>query len=112
MVVTDREALQPARVGLEIAAALWRLHGEQFDKQTSERLLGSRADFARAKAGEDPAAIAAGWAAAEAGWRRLRAKYLLYPVGRSFSSAEWRPRRRPTGCCGRAPAPATAAAGR
>ncbi len=79
MVVTNREALQPARVGLEIAAALWRQHGDQFDKKTSERLLGSRADFARAKAGEDPAAIAAGWAGAEAGWRRLRAKYLLYP---------------------------------
>jgi uncharacterized protein YbbC (DUF1343 family)/CubicO group peptidase (beta-lactamase class C family) len=78
-VVTSRDALQPARVGLEIAAALWRLHGEQFDKKTSERLLGSRADFARAKAGEDPAAIAAGWAGAEAGWRRQRAKYLLYP---------------------------------
>ena len=79
LVVTNREALQPARLGLEIAAALWRLHGEQFDKRTSERLLGSRADFARAKAGEDPATIAAGWAEAEAGWRRLRAPYLLYP---------------------------------
>ena len=78
-VLTNRDALQPARVGLEIAAALWRQHGDQFDKRTSERLLGSRADFARAKAGEDPAAIAAGWAGAEAGWRRLRAKYLLYP---------------------------------
>jgi uncharacterized protein YbbC (DUF1343 family) len=78
-VVTNRDTLQPARVGLEIAAALWRLHGDQFDKRTSERLLGSRADFARAKAGEDPAAIAAGWASAEATWRRLRAKYLLYP---------------------------------
>ena len=35
--------------------------------------------LARAKAGEDPAAIAASWAGAEAAWRRLRAKYLLYP---------------------------------
>ena len=70
-------------VGLEIAAALWRLHGDQFDKRTSERLLGSRADFARAKAGEDPAAIAAGWAEAEAGWRRLRAQVPALPVGLS-----------------------------
>jgi uncharacterized protein YbbC (DUF1343 family) len=79
MVVTNREALQPARVGVEIAAALWRLHGDLFDEKTSERLLGSRSDFARARAGEDPAVIVAGWATAEAGWRRLRAKYLLYP---------------------------------
>ena len=33
--------------------------------------------LARARAGEDPAAIAASWAGAEAAWRRLRAKYLL-----------------------------------
>ena len=79
MVVTNRDALQPVRVGLEIAAALWKLHGDQFDMGTTDRLLGSRADFARVKAGEDPAAVAAAWAAAEARWRRLRAKYLLYP---------------------------------
>ncbi|MGD9905104.1 MAG: exo-beta-N-acetylmuramidase NamZ domain-containing protein [Vicinamibacterales bacterium] len=79
MVVTDRDALAPARVGIEIASALWRLHGDAFDKKTSERLLGSRADFARLRAGEDPAAVAAGWAGAEAAWRRLRAQYLLYP---------------------------------
>ena len=79
MVVTNRETLQPARLGVEIASALWKLHGDAFDKKTSERLLGSRADFARLRAGEDPAAIAAGWAGAEAGWRRRRAKYLLYP---------------------------------
>jgi hypothetical protein len=41
-------------------------------------LFGSKADLARIKAGDDPARIAAGWAAAEAAWRRLRAKYLLY----------------------------------
>jgi hypothetical protein len=30
------------------------------------------------KAGDDPGAIAASWAAAEAHWRQIRAKYLLY----------------------------------
>jgi hypothetical protein len=30
------------------------------------------------RAGDDPAAIAASWGAAEARWRLLRAKYLLY----------------------------------
>ena len=31
------------------------------------------------EAGDDPAAIVASWAGAEAAWRRLRAPYLLYP---------------------------------
>ncbi|MEP7118152.1 MAG: serine hydrolase, partial [Acidobacteriota bacterium] len=79
LVVTGRGDLQPARVGLEIAAALWKLHGDRFDPQTTARLVGSAAALARAKAGEDPAAIAASWAGGEAAWRRLRAKYLLYP---------------------------------
>jgi uncharacterized protein YbbC (DUF1343 family)/CubicO group peptidase (beta-lactamase class C family) len=78
-VVTNREQLQPVRVGLEIASALWRLHGDQFDPKTTARLVGSAAVLARAKAGDDPAEIAASWAAAEATWRRLRAKHLLYP---------------------------------
>ena len=73
-----REALQPTRVGMEIASALFRLHGDQFDVKTSERLVGTPTPLARAKAGDDPAAIVASWAEAEAAWRRLRAKYLLY----------------------------------
>ena len=79
MVVTNREQLQPTRVGIEIASALFRLHGDQFDVKTSERLVGTPTALARAKAGDDPAAIVASWAGAEASWRRLRAKYLLYP---------------------------------
>ena len=78
-VITNRDQLQPVRVGLEIASALWKLHGDQFDPKTTARLVGSASALARAKAGEDPAAIAASWAGAEANWRRLRAKHVLYP---------------------------------
>ncbi len=78
MVVTSRDQLQPTRVGMEIASALYKLHGEQFDVKTSERLVGTPTALARAKTGDDPAAIVASWADAEASWRRLRAKYLLY----------------------------------
>jgi uncharacterized protein YbbC (DUF1343 family)/CubicO group peptidase (beta-lactamase class C family) len=78
MVVTNREQLQPTRVGIEIASALYRLHGDQFDVKTSERLVGTPTALARARAGDDPVAIVASWAGAEAAWRRLRAKYLLY----------------------------------
>jgi uncharacterized protein YbbC (DUF1343 family) len=78
MVITNRTMLQPVRVGLEIAAALWKLHGDAYRMETTDRLLGSRTSLERAKAGEDPARIASSWAVAEARWRQLRAKYLLY----------------------------------
>jgi uncharacterized protein YbbC (DUF1343 family)/CubicO group peptidase (beta-lactamase class C family) len=78
MVIADREALRPVRVGLEIAAALARLYPRDFKIEAAERLFGSRAALQRVQAGEDPAAVAASWAGDEARWRLLRAKYLLY----------------------------------
>ena len=78
MVVTDRAALRPVRLGLELASMLHKLYGARFEVEAAERLLGSREGIARIRAGDDPAAIAASWAAGEARWRLLRAKYLLY----------------------------------
>lgn len=77
-VITDRDALQPVRLGVEVASALVRLYGPQFDLDKAFTLLGSRDTVARIRGGEDPASIAQTWAAGEARWRRLRAKYLLY----------------------------------
>ncbi|MFA5910750.1 MAG: exo-beta-N-acetylmuramidase NamZ domain-containing protein [Vicinamibacterales bacterium] len=78
MVITNRAALQPVRVGLEIAGALFTLFGEKYQLENTDLLLGSRDSLERVKRGEDPAAVAARWGADEARWRRLRAKYLLY----------------------------------
>jgi uncharacterized protein YbbC (DUF1343 family)/CubicO group peptidase (beta-lactamase class C family) len=78
MVVTNRTALAPVRVGLEVAAALSTLFGDKYQLENTDRLLGSRESFERVKRGEDPAVVAATWSGAEARWRRLRAKYLLY----------------------------------
>jgi uncharacterized protein YbbC (DUF1343 family)/CubicO group peptidase (beta-lactamase class C family) len=78
IVVTDRAALRPVRLGAEIAAALHKLYGTRYELESAERLFGSRDGLTRIRAGEDPAAIAASWAAGEARWRLLRAKYLLY----------------------------------
>jgi hypothetical protein len=78
LIVTNREALQPVRVGLEIASALYRLYGEKFDLDAAHTLFGSKQVLARVRAGEDPAQIAASWSADEARWRLRRAKYLLY----------------------------------
>ena len=78
MVITDRMALRPVRVGVEIASALSRLYGWQFQLEKAERLFGSNEGLTRIRAGEDPVAIASAWSAGEARWRLKRAKYLLY----------------------------------
>jgi uncharacterized protein YbbC (DUF1343 family)/CubicO group peptidase (beta-lactamase class C family) len=78
MVITNRSALQPVRVGLEIAAMLSTMFGEKYDFSTTWRLFGTADPLERVKRGEDPAAVTARWSADEARWRRLRAKYLLY----------------------------------
>ena len=78
IVITDRLALRPVRMGVELAAALVKLFPNQFEIDLARRLFGSAAGLQRVKAGDDPAAIATSWAAAEARWRLLRARYLLY----------------------------------
>jgi len=78
IVVTDRNAVRPVRVGVEVASALVKLFPGKFEIDSSLRLFGSAAGLARIKAGDDPAAIAASWNAGEARWRLMRAKYLLY----------------------------------
>ncbi len=78
LIVTDRDALRPVRLGVEIAAALHERHGAQFEIDRTLRLLGSLEILQRIEDGEDPAAIAAAWAAAEQAWRARRAPYLLY----------------------------------
>lgn len=78
MVVTDRMALRPVRVGVEIASALNKLYGSRFELEAAERLFGSKEGLTRIRAGEDPATLAAGWSVGEARWRLTRAKYLLY----------------------------------
>ena len=78
MVVTNRHALQPVRVGIEIASALFALHRDKYDPGNMWRLVGAESIVERIKQGEDPGAIAASASADEARWRRQRAKYLLY----------------------------------
>ena len=78
MIVTDRSAVRPVRVGVEIAAALNKAYGAKFELESAERLFGSKEGLERIRAGMDPTELAASWAAGEAQWRRLRAKYLLY----------------------------------
>jgi uncharacterized protein YbbC (DUF1343 family) len=78
LVVTDRLALRPVRLGIELASALSKLYGAKYELEPAERLFGSHDGITRIRAGEDPMAIAGSWSAAEGRWRLIRAKYLLY----------------------------------
>ena len=78
LIVTDRDGLHPVRVGVEIASALIAIYPSQYQLESAAHLLGSRETLARSKTGDDPAASPRRGAQAEAQWRLLRAKYLLY----------------------------------
>jgi uncharacterized protein YbbC (DUF1343 family) len=78
MIVTDRDRLRPVRVGLEIAAALSKIHGPQFKLEDAAALFGSKATLEQIRAGADTASIVGLWRSDEETWRLTRAKYLLY----------------------------------
>jgi uncharacterized protein YbbC (DUF1343 family) len=78
LMITDRNAMRPLQVGVELASALYRQGGDKLELEKSLRLIGSPAVLARIKSGDDPAQIVAGWANDEGRFRLLRAKYLIY----------------------------------
>ncbi len=78
MIVTDRAAIHPVRVGVEVAAMLHKLYGAKYELEAADKLFGSKEGLAQIRAGADPIEIVNSWAASEAKWRLLRARYLLY----------------------------------
>ncbi|HSK10939.1 MAG TPA: DUF1343 domain-containing protein, partial [Vicinamibacterales bacterium] len=78
LIVTDRQAMRPVRVGIEVASAIHKLYGDRFQIDPNLRLIGAESTIVAIKRGDDPARIAASWAADEGRWRLLRMKYLVY----------------------------------
>jgi uncharacterized protein YbbC (DUF1343 family)/CubicO group peptidase (beta-lactamase class C family) len=78
MMITNRAVLQPVRVGIEIAGALFSLYGRKYEPNNMWRLVGSEEIVNRIVQGEEPASIVARFNADEARWRQRRAKHLLY----------------------------------
>jgi uncharacterized protein YbbC (DUF1343 family) len=76
--ITDRDAARPVRIGVEIASALVTLFPASFRIEPAARLFGSTDGLARISARDTATSISTTWAATEARWRLLRAKYLLY----------------------------------
>jgi len=76
--LTDREALDTGRLGVELLSALWKLYPSHFRLERTIRLLGSSRTMARIRAGDDPVKIVEGWREELEAFRKLRATYLLY----------------------------------
>ena len=78
VVLTDRDALQSLRMGIEIASALTKLNPGRFETANMNFLVGNAATVKQLVEGGDPAAIVASWDKQLAIFHKVRAKYLLY----------------------------------
>jgi uncharacterized protein YbbC (DUF1343 family) len=78
LTITDRNAIDSIRTGLEIADALHRLYPERFEVTKLMDLLASQTTVDALIAYQAPASIIAGWDSDLAEFRALRTKYLLY----------------------------------
>ena len=76
--ISNREALRPMRVGLEIADALHRLYPKNFELEKIVLLLGSKSTVERLALGDSPEAVIRDWTPDLDKFRAVREKYLLY----------------------------------
>ena len=78
LTITDRNAFDSIRTGLEIADALHRRYPERFEVTKLMDLLASQTTLDALIAYQAPASIIASWDSELAQFRALRAKYLIY----------------------------------
>jgi uncharacterized protein YbbC (DUF1343 family)/CubicO group peptidase (beta-lactamase class C family) len=79
IMLSDRTALNAPLLGIELAGALHQLYPERFRIERTLGLIGSRATLEAIEHGVDPRIVAARWDTELEAFKRLRAKYLLYP---------------------------------
>jgi uncharacterized protein YbbC (DUF1343 family) len=77
-VITQREAFNSARLGVEIGAALEKLYPGKLPWERNEKLIGTRALAAAVRAGEDPRAITAKWDEDLRAFLARRSRFLIY----------------------------------
>ena len=77
--LTDRDALDAPELGIELIAALRRLHGSAFQAERTVGMIGSRDVLQLLLSGADPTAVAAAWKPGLAAFSRIRQAYLIYP---------------------------------
>jgi uncharacterized protein YbbC (DUF1343 family) len=77
-VITNRDAFNSTRLGLELAAALLNLYPGKLRLSANEKLIGSRKTIRELEAGRDPRLIAQRQEETLGEFLRRREKYLLY----------------------------------
>jgi uncharacterized protein YbbC (DUF1343 family)/CubicO group peptidase (beta-lactamase class C family) len=78
VLVTDRDACSVVDIGLAMAELLFRLYPTEFSPEKLERLLANPATLNAIKANKPLSEIHSMWEADLQGFRKLRAKYLMY----------------------------------
>jgi uncharacterized protein YbbC (DUF1343 family)/CubicO group peptidase (beta-lactamase class C family) len=79
LVITDRASVNSMLMGLVIAAALNKLYPDHFSLDKMIELVGNADTIAKLKSGEDPYRIVWDWQDDLDNFRKMRAKYLIYP---------------------------------
>jgi uncharacterized protein YbbC (DUF1343 family) len=79
IVLKNRDELDSPKLGLELASALNRLFGSQFQSDKTLRMIGARWVVEAIQTGTDPQVIVDRWQGPLNDFRQVRARYLLYP---------------------------------
>jgi uncharacterized protein YbbC (DUF1343 family) len=77
-VVTDREAFNSTRFGLELGSAIAKLFPGKMTWQANQKLVGNKEVLRRMEAAEDPAVLETVSAAALTNFQQRRSQALLY----------------------------------
>jgi uncharacterized protein YbbC (DUF1343 family) len=78
IVLLERSVLDAPELGVELASALHKLYGTQYDMRRMPQLLNNKAVFDAITAGEDPRRIAQDWQKQLDDFEQMRQKYLIY----------------------------------
>lgn len=76
--IIDRETIDTAELGIELAAALHKLYPKEFDLAHVSDALANQAVFQALQNGEDPRRIADDWRDGLDQFMQVRTKYLIY----------------------------------
>ena len=78
LIITDRNAFESVRTGIEIAAALRKLHPNEWQVDKYARLLVNAEILDKVKAGNSPEEIEKFWRKQSDDFKKRRASFLLY----------------------------------
>ncbi len=78
IVITDRNGFDSPELGIELAAALHKLHAADFKIEKMEGLLVNQSAYDALVAGQDPRRVAQEWMDGLEKFGKIREKYLIY----------------------------------